>query len=492
MQFFDQANNTGTGSYSMLRNSTPMYPGDYTYWSSPFVGFDISNIAKRVSYSRNPVTNQWIAYNSGVMQSGVGYIAMTNNTDKLTPTVTPVNFTGTLFTGRLNITLPDGGSKWNLIGNPYPSAIDADQFLFDNISKIEGGLYFWTHFTRIDGYFQHAVLKGQFTQTDYAIYTLTGGTRTAPATTNSVPSSRTTPNNDTDGTLISYGGANVDAPIGYIAAGQAFFVASANVTAPQIIQFKNCQRTPVSGVNDQFFKGSVKEEKNRFWVDLMNEEGSFKQLLIGYMPGATNGVDKLFDATVRNGSNAVSIYSVLSDDKNSVTKMTVQGRKLPFDSNDKVPVGFTMSATARPLSRINLSKTEGLFNDIDIYLHDKLTDTIHNLKKAPYDFVSEVGVFDERFVIKYKESKLDDTENIVDINSSDVVVSQSLGKITVTSKNSDLKSVTVYSLLGEKLYSINDVDKKSLDVLGVYSRNTVIIISTTLANGKKSISKIVY
>jgi hypothetical protein len=36
-----------------------------------------------------------------------------------------------------------------LMGNPYPSALDADKFLDANASLIEGTIYFWTHNTSL-------------------------------------------------------------------------------------------------------------------------------------------------------------------------------------------------------------------------------------------------------------------------------------------------------------------------------------------------------
>jgi hypothetical protein len=37
----------------------------------------------------------------------------------------------------------------NLIGNPYPSAIDGAAFIRDNSTVIEGTIYFWMHAIKI-------------------------------------------------------------------------------------------------------------------------------------------------------------------------------------------------------------------------------------------------------------------------------------------------------------------------------------------------------
>src|SRR5690606_26464597 len=54
-----------------------------------------------------------------------------------------------------NIMLPISSGNDYLVGNPYPSALDAHEFILDNIKDgsgraatniINGALYFWDHF----------------------------------------------------------------------------------------------------------------------------------------------------------------------------------------------------------------------------------------------------------------------------------------------------------------------------------------------------------
>lgn len=491
MQYFDQSKNTGTGTITVTRASNPMFAADYTYWSSPVQGFNISSIPKNRAYFRNSVANTWVRYDSGVMNSGQGYIIMTNNTSKTVPTITTVNFTGTMFNGRRNLTLPAGLDKYHLVGNPYPGALSADDFILDNQTRIEGGLYFWTHYTRIDGYFEFTSVRGSFSQSDYAVYTLTGGTRTAPTSSKAVPNSSTTPVVDSSSNVLSFGGANISEPDGYIASGQAFFVGSLDNTVPQTLDFKNCQRTIASGLNSQFFRPSANRsnEKHRFWLDLMNQEGSFKQVLIGYFNGATNGVDNLYDAEALDGTNSVSIYSILNSNTASPLNASIQGRAMPFNIGDKIPLGFRAGSKSKLSNRIYLSKYEGLFNETPIYLHDKFTDVVHDLKASPYDFTSDQGTFEDRFEIVYENKPVDLNE---DASLKGVVVSQTPDIINVYSKYANIKSVTVYNTLGQQLYTAKDLDTENLNIMGVMPTSTMVIISMRLANGEKTMNKIIY
>jgi hypothetical protein len=69
------------------------------------------------------------------------------------------------------------------MGNPYPSALDADKFLDANASLIEGTIYFWTHNTSLR--LASSLAAGTagsgsyaYTSDDYAAYNRTGGVAT--------------------------------------------------------------------------------------------------------------------------------------------------------------------------------------------------------------------------------------------------------------------------------------------------------------------------
>jgi hypothetical protein len=73
-------------------------------------------------------------------------------------------------TATVPITLPIAANNLNLCGNPFPSAIDANQFITDNLSSLNGTLYFWEHFSTNTTH----VLADY--QGGYATRTLVGGT----------------------------------------------------------------------------------------------------------------------------------------------------------------------------------------------------------------------------------------------------------------------------------------------------------------------------
>ena len=102
----------------------------------------------------------------------------------------------------------------------------------------------------------------------------------------------------------------------------------------------------------------------------------------------------MYDA-VMGSSNGNSIFSILNSQN-----LTIQGRALPFDSNDTVSLGYNASTSGD--FTIAIAATDGLFaQGQGIYLEDKLLNVIHDLKQSPYVFATSSGLFLNRFVLRY-------------------------------------------------------------------------------------------
>ena len=59
-----------------------------------------------------------------------------------------------------------GAENWYLLGNPFSSALNARKFIQDNLSSIEGTLYFWDHVGEKDtnkGHYQSGYIGGYAT-----------------------------------------------------------------------------------------------------------------------------------------------------------------------------------------------------------------------------------------------------------------------------------------------------------------------------------------
>lgn len=454
-------------SFVVERNTAPVRRYDFTFWSSPVnrtPGFTLYNLSPETFYDKYysyvPATGWKISFNGVLsMEPGMGYIVRAPQSyDLTTAAVYPATFIGKPNNGDYFITpLPN---KSILIGNPYPSALDAAKFIQINhdINADVGALYFWTHnsppSTAVKG-----DAKYNYTTSDYAVYSLTGGVATSKGATS-------------DGYKTG--------PTGKIASGQAFFI---QPNSANQIRFTNEMR--IGGNNTQFFKTTDSEDKNknRLWLNLTNEEGAFKQTLIGYLDEATNGWDINYDGLTLAGNTYVDFYSI-----NETNKLTIQGRALPFSDADLIPLGYKSSIVGD--FTISIDHTDGLFDTQAVYLEDKTTGKTVDLRAANYTFATEKGTFEDRFVLSYTNKTLGtgDFENI----ENGLLVSVKDKVIKVTSAKENIKEVTIFDINGKQLQSKNKIASTELQISNLQAANQVLLVKVTLENDYVVTKKIVF
>ena len=484
-------NDTNIGTVNIQRITQPMNYYDYTYWNSPVTSasnFTLGSLSpgSTYMYSWTPTISngkgnwQYVASSTSIVPTK-GYIVRAPNTFSTSAKVTHTGtFSGTPNNGPITTPISKGtfigtvgvdaeDDEWNLIGNPYPSGINATTFLNlpANAAVIEGTIYIWTHntvptTTAPDPFYGDYLLN--YTENDYAVFNTTGGTATAAA---------------------SSGGT---APTGFIATGQSFFVKAAdgmtNGTTANVT-FNNSMRA--SGKNSDFFrttdkKGPTKGQNNRIWLNLANNSGAFSQTLVGYVAGATQGLDRSFDGA-SFGGNDVTFYSIIPQ-----ANLTIQGRSLPFVDSDVVNLGF--NAVKAGSYSIRIDHVDGLFDKQNIFLEDKLLNVVYDLKKNPYVFTTAKGTFDSRFVIRYNNtSKTLGTEDF-DLSSTVNVITKD--KVTVQSTNQIIKNITVFDLLGRKIDTYLDVNSSEFTLNHLTKTTSALIVKITLDNDAEISKKIIF
>jgi len=477
--------NTNIGIIKSKRKTQPVKRLDFTYWASPVAGQMLHNLSPTTMadkyYSWNPVSQAWVTHMNGnvTMADAKGYIVRAPQSFS---TTAAVQYEGT-FEGVPNngdITIPVYGNtstlpadyKWNLIGNPYPSAVDLDAFLsyVDNVAALDGTIYLWTHNSAPS----NSVPGDQtynYTANDYATYNLSGGVATSPAT----------PDPLNPEISDNFNGAT---PTKYLASGQAFFVRGlGNLPA----KFSNGMR--VQDENNRFYRtmnpnkrnaANSGIEKNRFWLNLRNNQGAFNQTLVGYIGGATNGLDRGFDGSLFGG-NHVSIYSITDSQK-----LAIQGRALPFDNADIVNLGI--KTTIAGTFTISLDMLDGLFVSQDIYLKDNLQNTIHNLKTGPYSFTAGIGTFDSRFQIVYRNEAL----GIPEFNPESIVIYKKDKDVVVTSGLATIDGIRVFDIQGRLLFDGQKINASEKIIKSLPPTDQVLIVQVVTTEGIKVSRKIVY
>jgi len=491
-----QINNvSNTGNIDMERITQPMYRFDYTYWGTPVTlasNFTLGNLSPNTLsdkyFSWTPTVGgsfgNWFYESAAtVMNPTKGYIVRAPQSFSPTPgTKIPytANFVGIPNNGTIacpiyhgTLGLGNNNDKYNLLGNPYPSAVDAQAFLTDpsNVPVIDGTIYFWTHNSApsssyVDPFYGDFVIN--YSSSDYASWNSLGSVGSR-------------------GSAALSGGS---APNGYIAAGQGFFTKSTG-TAPSgnTVSFKNTMR--VTSNNNQFFRSNssatsvttsaTNYEKHRIWLNLINNGGSFNQILVGYTENATVDWDRDFDGVSISENSPIAFYSLIPD-----KKLVIQGRPLPFTDADLVPLGFKTNVQDSFSMRID--HFDGLFENQNIYVEDKLLNTIHDLKQSPYLFTSEVGTFADRFVLRYTNETLSIKNNVMNTGVISFIKNEQL----VVQASNKMKQVEVYDIAGKLIVSL-DISKPTASIeTNFYYAEGVYMLKIKFENNSMVTKKLIH
>jgi len=460
---------------------------DYVYWSSPVAGFSSSAVTPGTSlgyqYKWLPTTaamnnfGNWTLANE-TMVRGKGYCLRGPDSYSLTAlTNYTATFTGVPNNGNISIPISrgtwNGGTystgvsttlgtneddNWNLVGNPYPSAIHAINFLTLN-PNIAGFVNIWTHGTLpssaiTDPFYNNYVYN--YTPTDYITYNSVGASSGA-------------------GTFN-----------GRIAGGQGFFVSMLHSSAAttENLNFNNSLRSETHN-NSVFYKNGAEDknpdelEKHRIWFDLIDSAGTNIRSLLGYVETATNESDRLFDAFA-NEKSSFKIFSLIDEEQ-----LIIQGRKLPFDNNDKVSIGVSVPQDG--LYKIALNTVDGLFLDPkqNIYIEDKLLNVIFNLKEAPYSFMINKGTNKDRFILRYTKN-----DNAVELVNQLTVYDNNV--LTVESGKLKIKEIVIFDTLGKLLLNKNNVNNTNYQISNLNRTNSMLIVKVTLEDNSEEVRKIIY
>ncbi len=418
---------TGTGSLiesSGVTATVKRYITEdiYHYLSSP-----VSNQAISVLQSGTPQTDfdlfwydedlsggtgpSWIDASSqgGNMEVGLGYAYAYN------PSNRTISFSGTTNTGTHTETVTytyDAALStdeyyfgWNLVGNPYPSRVDATAFIDDaDNSNIDGTLQFWDEGAGFSD-----------DRNDYATWNKTGA--------------------------VAGGGGNT--PNGYIDVGQGFMVhyGSGTSQTTSTLRFKDNMRVTNSA---QFFKSQ--ETVKRFKISLEGETTAYSETLIGFLDGTTNGFDNKYDGIRRSGN----IYTKLVDDDGNY--YVIQG--LPPYTED-IDIKLCYKASVEGSYTIKVVDIENFENSEGIYLKDLEKNIITDLtKEQEYIFnITETGHNEDRFLVKFTKGPIGIGENDDNIEDMFHIYSSNDKLVVKNMHNEGAFDLYIYNISGQLVSS---------------------------------------
>lgn len=378
------------------------------------------------------------------------------------------------------------GNVDRLIGNPYPSAIDATEFILDNMSIADGGnnatgtifngaLYFWDHFGEENTHVLRGYVGG------YATRNLTGG---AVAIANDTRIN----NNLTSGSKI---------PGQYIPVNQGFFVSTAldgfdddngvpvDVVDGGDIVFKNSQRVFATedGSTSLFLKSTDKknsitsnehrDDTPRIRLIFDSPAGYHRQIVLGKDVNASNNFDLGYDAIMVDVAEEDMYWAF------SKGKFVIQGVG-NFDDTQEFPIGIIIKNSG--IARIKLDGVENLNENKALYIKDNTTNETFLINNNPFEIFLDAGVYNDRFSLVFKSQSLtvDDIEVADDVS---IYFDESISELKVIGLNEgELLSITLYNIIGQKIkfidYTSNKTSKQISVITGAY------IVQLNTAKGK--------
>ncbi|MDO6761790.1 PA14 domain-containing protein [Tamlana sp. 2_MG-2023] len=455
------------------------YGGDIMYSTSAY-GADTAPVGQLIKSSRWLYTfdgptddyNAWnkIDQNTNLnpgqgftMKGSMGAVPLTDLENYV--------FIGMPNNGLINININPGDDV--LIGNPYPSALDAHQFIRDQIAStinnsnagnnssnvINGALYFWDHFGEVNSHVLKQYVGG------YATRNLVGGTI-------AISNDPLINNNDADGTKV---------PGQYIPVGQGFFVsatldadldpdASTTDVVGGTIQFKNSQRVFVteSSGNSVFLKSAQKVGENKTVEDTRPKirltyasNGYFRQLLIGADPNTSNNFDIGYDAPMLDAGDDDMFWDI------NQGKFVIQG--VPeFDEDAQFPLGLHVSANE--MVEIQVTDLVNIPEDTDLYIKDSFTNKTYPINDAAFKMNLEAGAHLNRFSLVFKaENTLGTEQENLEHGLSVFMLNASDELQIKNTTSSSLLAIKMYNVLGGVVNAWTDNLEASVSLLPVGS-----------------------
>jgi hypothetical protein len=334
----------GGGSVSgniVVRRQGTASTSVYNYWSTPVVGGTLPGSSGYLynsalgthdySDDTNPSDPGWQLF-GGAMTNGRGYASTAGGLASFTGAANNASITYGVTTTANGMSSLSPGTRFNLVGNPYPSAISANTFISVNgpsgTGRIAGVIYFWDD--------DNSGGSG-YTTSDYAVWSGVG----------------------------SVGGGG-HMPNGSIATGQGFHVdAQSNGT----VSFTNAMR---GGNNSQFFRLAEPEDMDRIWLNISGND-LFNQTLVVFKDDATELRDVMYDAHKVRGNANIALGAMQANEPYAIAvyPTITQPRIVPLQTFVAQSGTYTFEADS----------IDG-FEDIAIYLEDLQTGHMYLLSQG--------------------------------------------------------------------------------------------------------------
>ena len=423
---------------------------------------------------------------NGTLDAGYGFTMKGNSSG-----AQKYDFRGRPNNGTITTTL--NANRETLVGNPYPSAIDAREYIHDtnNAAIIDSGtLSFWEQDPAQST--SHVLVNYVG---GYATYTINA----AGTVETFIPATFDTYN--FDGTLNTAGGSSTSGKnvYRYIPIGQGFMVRGNNTggtlrttNAMRVFQKEAPSLSEFFRTNDQQQRNTVStydenglflvpENFKRFRLNVDFNDTYTRQLLQNFHPSATNGEDY--------GLETVSPAALNSDVYWPFDGKAYNAQAFNFDVDLRIPL--VLNIDHAQLVRFRIFDIQHFNETQPIFIHDIENDIYINLRTQPYELSLQPGIYANRFEITFTSNALNIDHHVFE--NLTVFQNNYVSELQVHNPNLfDIKSVQLIDVSGKQIFN-----QVALPLENQYAFSTknlsegIYIVTVTLETGQELNKKII-
>ncbi|MBS0011198.1 MAG: T9SS type A sorting domain-containing protein [Bacteroidales bacterium] len=411
-----------SGNVTMQRYLSAAF--GYKYFSSPFQAATVSEFGDDMDltywfptfyeYDESRTSSGWVDYTdpAGVLESMTGYAAnFGSGTDPLT-----VDVSGEVNNGALSLTLYNNNNTYtqglNLVGNPYPSAINWDAASGWTKTNIDDAIYFFKT-SATDEY---------------------GGTYSSYV--NGIPS---------DGSVSSI-----------IPSMQGFFIHVSDGSYPVTATLGMNNDVRVNDRSQAFFKSASGTKGNGQSKPLIRIVAAFEDdaenadpLVIYLHNMASGNFDSQLDALkiLNTDFQVPNLYAMITGNR----KLSINAIPDDFDSMQVIPLGLKTNRSG--IIEFMLPDRDDYFDDKNIFLHDSITGIRQLLNNdSLYKINLESGEYHDRFFLEIGNISSGIEEPTLTDALFDIYSSNNLLKTNIYEVKGGEGILSVFNLTGQVVY----------------------------------------
>ncbi len=373
--------------------------------------------------------NGWtLLRNNTAINAGIGFTLKGNGAATANQNYT---FKGKPNDGTYTYVLGVGNST--MLGNPYPSALDANKFINDNAAVLSdvntpsattGAIYFWEHWGG-NSHYQSDYQGG------YATYTLAGGT---PPTSHPLVNG--------GGTSSGINGQR------YIPVAQGFFVES---NTGGTVTIDNSQRIfKVEAADSHFFRNANNPSQTdevdttpRIRLAYNNPQGYYRQIMTAFIDQTHDRHDIGYDARMADVNNDDMFWET-----NNVP-FVIDAR--PFSIEKQIPIGLHVSTEGT--HKIYLFEAENFTNPI--YILDTETGYTTDIRQGDFEVDLVAGEYLDRFKLVFQPQSPLDINDVLNENLN-VFYTNTSQEIVIKNPNAiKILDVSIFDAIGKLIKKVN-------------------------------------